>query len=203
MATDTQQATEVTVFSHKRTEYYTPEVYIEAARTVMGGIDLDPASDPFPQGWIKAGRYFTIRDDGLSNPWSGRVFLNPPYSKDSRNRSNQMVWSNRLIDYWVAGDVTEAILLVKAALGYKWFETIFPRFPVCFTRDRIRFLTEDREMPPAKQANAVFYLPPKHAWSEKLMLFKRTFDKFGRVIFPDALSWLLALHTDGLEEQGG
>ena len=58
---------------------------------------------------------------------------------------------------------------------------VFPQFPVCLTRERIRFLTVDKQMPPAKQANAFFYMGPERKWP----LFKSTFAKFGRVIMPD------------------
>lgn len=47
---------------------------------VLGPFDLDPcASDPQP--WACAKRSLTIREDGLSRAWGGRVWLNPPYSR--------------------------------------------------------------------------------------------------------------------------
>src|SRR5262245_6844094 len=61
-------------------EWYTPPAYLEAARLVLGGIDLDPASSDVAQRRVRAGRYFTKKDDGLSRPWRGRVWLNPPYA---------------------------------------------------------------------------------------------------------------------------
>jgi len=49
--------------------WYTPEKLVGAARTVLGGIDLDPASSEEANKTVKATRYFTEADDGLSQPW--------------------------------------------------------------------------------------------------------------------------------------
>lgn len=61
-------------------DWMTPRYLIEAARWVMGGIDLDPASDARANARVKAAKFYTAAENGLdpANPWSGRIFLNPP-----------------------------------------------------------------------------------------------------------------------------
>ena len=56
---------------------YTPPFIFEA----MGlRFDLDVAAPPGGVPWVPADRYYTEADDGLSQPWHGRVWMNPPYS---------------------------------------------------------------------------------------------------------------------------
>jgi len=62
-------------------EWYTPTVYVEAARQVLGEIELDPASSEIAQRVVQAVDYFTIDLDGLKQPWFGKVWLNPPYAQ--------------------------------------------------------------------------------------------------------------------------
>jgi hypothetical protein len=63
-------------------EWYTPAAILEAARKALGAIDLDPASSDIAQALVQARAFFTAEDDGLAQEWHGRVWLNPPYSRD-------------------------------------------------------------------------------------------------------------------------
>lgn len=54
--------------------WLTPRWIIES----LGPFDLDPCSPP-DRPWPTATIHYTQEDDGLSQPWSGRVWLNPPY----------------------------------------------------------------------------------------------------------------------------
>ena len=47
---------------------------------VMGGIDLDPASDREAQKVVKAETFYSENMDGIRLRWEGRVWLNPPWS---------------------------------------------------------------------------------------------------------------------------
>jgi hypothetical protein len=58
--------------------WLTPPAVLQA----LGGaesFDLDPCAVMAPRPWPTAVRHFTRLEDGLSRPWHGRVFLNPPY----------------------------------------------------------------------------------------------------------------------------
>jgi len=176
--TTTKQAMNATVYSHNSLEYYTPQEYIEVAREVMGSIDTDPATCEAPQKWIKAKTFYTEIDDGLSKNWYGNVWLNPPYSK-TNGQSNQEIWALKLLDEYKKGNVISGVLLVKAALGYNWFEKLWDILPVCFARERLSFvLSNGSNEGQSKQATAFFYI------GKNIDGFKNQFSKFGRVILP-------------------
>lgn len=59
-------------------EWLTPPYIIRA----LGQFDLDPCA-PRVRPWDMATRHFTIEDNGLFKPWDGRVWLNPPYGKET------------------------------------------------------------------------------------------------------------------------
>ena len=117
-------------------EWYTPEEYVEHARRVMGGIDLDPASADIPQLWINAKQYFTAQDDGLAQEWHGRVWLNPPYSQPLIGN-----FVDKLLAEIKAGRVTQAILLTHSYTDTQWFSRAAMACNAqCFTQGRIQFM---------------------------------------------------------------
>ncbi len=50
-------------------EWYTPDGFVEAARDVLGEIELDPASSEAAQRTVNATVYYTKQDDGLAHDW--------------------------------------------------------------------------------------------------------------------------------------
>ena len=135
-------------------EWYTPPEIIELARKSMGSIDLDPASSETAQNTVGASEYFTIEDDGLSQRWSGNVWLNPPYSSDLVGR-----FTTKLREELETGDVTQAVLLVNNATETTWFQSVGVACDaMCLLAGRVKFLDSTGE--PAKtplQGQAVLY----------------------------------------------
>lgn len=50
----------------------------------LGPFDLDPCAAPEPRPWPTAERMISLPDDGLAADWQGRVWMNPPYSREAR-----------------------------------------------------------------------------------------------------------------------
>jgi phage N-6-adenine-methyltransferase len=135
-------------------EWYTPPEYLGAARAVMGGIDLDPASSDIAQEAVKASIYYTRENDGLSKPWAGRVWMNPPYSSDLIGR-----FVMKLCDHFVDGDVTQAIVLVNDAMETAWAQRLSEEASaVCFPSARLKFLDLNGKPGAPLQGQAAFYL---------------------------------------------
>lgn len=70
----------------KNDEWLTPPEIVRA----LGYFDLDPCS-PVVRPWITAFEHFTVEDDGLKQPWHGRVWLNPPFGREAVKWLRRMV----------------------------------------------------------------------------------------------------------------
>lgn len=120
-------------------EWNTPVEYIEKVRTVLGKIELSPASNAFAQSRVHAGTFYTKEDDGLSKPWRGKVFMNPPYSQPLISQ-----FIDRLIKEYQTGNVPEAILLTNSNMDAEWFHAAWRAASVfCGTRGRVKFEKPD------------------------------------------------------------
>lgn len=136
-------------------EYYTPKFYIDLVYKVLETIDLDPASCKQAQQTVKAKKYFTISDNGLTELWqANNIFLNFPYSNakswilktlieyNNYNFNNGIILANSITD-------TEAFhMLIKQQ------QQELPLFAeseqsqrerliaVCFVKGRINFIDQ-------------------------------------------------------------
>ena len=141
----------------RRDEWYSPERLVEAAREVMGSIDLDPASCADAQEVVRADRFYTVADDGLSQPWSGNVWLNPPYS-----RTPKRLFVERLIECVESGDVRQACVLTFSDWSPAWAEPLAQvASAVCDLRGRTGFWSSVLEGHAPGMGARVAYVGPE------------------------------------------
>jgi len=152
-------------------EWYTPTEFIDAARNVMGTIDLDPASCIEAQSTINAAHFFTKDDDGLSMGWFGNVWLNPPYSNPLINQ-----FVEKLIDEYESERINSAIILTNNSSDTKWFHLLLSRYPACFIRGRVHFWRQNHDTFGARQGQTIFYL------GKDILKFETHFSGLGQVV---------------------
>lgn len=153
-------------------EWYTPSHYIDAARDVMGGIDLDPASNDVSNEWIQASTFYTKHDNGLAKDWSGRVWMNPPYAQPLIQQ-----FCEKIVASYVDGSVPEAIVLVNNATETRSFQCMaFECAAICFPKGRIRYLDES-----GKPANTPLQGQAFLYFGDRPERFVDVFQKFGAV----------------------
>lgn len=125
------------------TTWITPKYIIDAC----GPFDLDPCC-PALMPHKTAHTMIQRPQDGLSVPWAGRVWLNPPYA-------NIEPWMDRMSEHG------NGVALVTPRTGSKWFQrTVFRRAKyVLFLDRRIRFIRDDftESKSPTTDSCLVFY----------------------------------------------
>lgn len=183
--------------SSEHNEHYSPTHVVEAARSVLGEIDLDPASSELANRTVRAARIFTIEDDGFDRPWHGRVFLNPPGGRRNGS-SSQKAWWFKLAREYQEGRVTSAVFLSFSIELLQTSQVDTPiglltphDLPICYPRTRIAYLSETNgelavgRSPP--HASMIVYLPPREdpaPWRPFVNAFGHIFGHIGRIVVP-------------------
>ncbi|MEO6364031.1 MAG: DNA N-6-adenine-methyltransferase [Caldimonas sp.] len=108
----------------KNDEWLTPPALIKA----LGEFDLDPCA-PTTRPWPTARAHYDVLDDGLSLPWIGRVWCNPPYGQESA------AWLARLAEHG-----TGTALIFARTETALWFDHVWRRaHAILFLRGRLHF----------------------------------------------------------------
>lgn len=129
----------MTLGSHQQTvgksqTHLTPKWIVD----LLGPFDLDPCA-AYPRPWNCARENYTEEMDGLSLPWEGRVWLNPPFDRYQVGK-----WVQRLAEH---GD---GILLVHARTETDWFSQVWKSAgAILFLRHRLHFCRQDGTPHPA------------------------------------------------------
>jgi hypothetical protein len=108
----------------KNDEWLTPPKILSA----LGPFELDPCS-PIHRPWDTAVNHYTVEDDGLAQPWRGRVWLNPPFGREA------VKWMRKMVQHG------NGIALLPARTETAMFyETVWPHASaICFMQGRPHF----------------------------------------------------------------
>ena len=146
--------------------WYTPSYLIEAARCVLGGIDCDPASCEAAQSVVQAQTWYSKAQDGLQQPWTGRVWLNPPYSAPTP-------WVRRAITSYQAGDISAALIITNSYTETAWWQELAAVGTMLFFRGRLQFWHPEKETGNNRTGQTLCYLGRRDE------LFRATFARYG------------------------
>ena len=128
----------------KSDEWYTPPEFFRALGLQF---DLDPCS-PGDDHWVPANRVYTIEDDGLSQHWSGTVWMNPPFG----GRNGVVPWLKKFFKH---GD---GIALVRAYTSSEWYHDLahladFKLFP----EGKTKFIRPDGSVGKSPSSGVVLF----------------------------------------------
>lgn len=111
-------------------EWFTPKWIFDALGMTFS---LDPCAPINGGPHVPAEIYFNKKDDGLKLPWSGTVFLNPPYGRGIG------AWMEKMAAH------DNGIALVPARTDTKWFHAAAPTADaLLFLLGRVDFIDGDR-----------------------------------------------------------
>ena len=118
-------------------EWYTPQYILDKVYNVFP-VSLDPCSNN--KQTVDAEIHYTKEDDGLTMPWGGCVFMNPPYGREIGK------WVSKFLEEWTKGNIQNAILLVPVKTDTKWWGELSEYLSCwCAISGRVKFVSPDPE----------------------------------------------------------
>lgn len=120
--------------------WYLPRPWAVRVHAAMGGVDLDPcAAHPELDQVHAATSYLWPAQDGLTLPWSGRVYCNPPY-----DRRGVRLFTDRILAQEQHCD--QLVVLVPLRPSARWWRDLARRAETCIILPkRIAFIDGSAE----------------------------------------------------------
>jgi len=118
------KSTQQVLFSSKTSKWSTPQDFYNKLHAIYN-FTLDPCASDENH---KCEKYFTEKDDGLSQSWEGeRVFMNPPYGR------NVKTWIRKAYEESMKPD-TIVVCLLASRTDTRWF------YDYCMKAEKISFV---------------------------------------------------------------
>lgn len=172
--------------SSRSDEWYTPEWIIEKVRSVLGTIDLDPASNIIANNVVKASYFLTKDYNSLDNPWfcnNDTVFLNPPGGKIGNQSKTILFWKRLLQHKHTFKDAIFLAFSIEALQTSQGKEDCEPisNYTICIPSKRLKFWNqlEDKNQP--SHSNMIVYVP---GVIDRTETFVKEFQSVGAILRP-------------------
>ena len=138
------------LYSSRTEEWATPQDLFDQLNAEFG-FTLDTAACAEN---AKCPRFYTKEDDGLSKPWEGTVWCNPPYGKTIG------LWMKKGYESSLAG--ATVVMLVHSRTDTRWFhDWVYHKAELRFLRGRLKF--GGSKHPAPFPSMLVVYRPPTEA----------------------------------------
>jgi len=124
--------------------WQTPSWVLEILYAVFGMFDVDPCSSTRDRrsASVRARTYFTVDDNGLSRPWRGKVYVNPPYGRGIGD------WTTKAKLEVEVGNAQVVVGLVPARTDTIWWHRdVIGNASIACLRGRLRFGNSEQSAP--------------------------------------------------------
>lgn len=116
------------LFASDRGDWETPKQFFDLVDAEFG-FDLDAAAS---HANALCGRYYTEADDGLSQPWTGTVWCNPPYGRGIS------AWVRKGWESSQAGAIVVMLIPARTDTAY-WHDYVMRSAEIRLLRGRLVF----------------------------------------------------------------
>lgn len=147
-------------------ERYTCPRIMERVQSFFGVINLDPASSVLANEIVKAERFMTKEDDGLTKPWvADKVWLNHPFQKGEKackpkckkkkcnvkktvgyrghciteDIPSNLDWMNKLVTEYELGNFKESLNITFVNSSETWCQLLLNKGIQCFVAKRVEY----------------------------------------------------------------
>ncbi len=138
------------LFSSASDEWSTPQDFFDKYNAIYN-FDLDVCATPEN---AKCQKYFTEKEDGLSQKWTGVCWMNPPYGREIALWMKTALWAS------IHEGVT-VVCLVPARTDTKWWHDYAMKGEIEFIRGRLKF-GGHKNSAPFPSAVVTFRPTPNH-----------------------------------------
>ena len=119
------------LYSSKTDEWETPQDFFDELNREFS-FDLDVCATGSN---AKCNRYYSLEEDGLRQPWIGRVWCNPPYGNEIP------LWLQKAHDE-IISNAELIVILIPARTDTRWFHKYVynkPGIEIRFVKGRLKF----------------------------------------------------------------